>query len=152
MLSSLEAVVYFVNHEDSAHPSGYILLAPTSSHPTPEGYTREFARSLPEIDRLQATLVAQERAEWERDLAADESLMAARRSDVRDRLYARMVSSATSAYEREFIELYLQLREEKRARHRQRFLERSAFLTAREMDTPRGRQVYEERVNVERIG
>lgn len=152
MLSSLEAVVYFVNHEDSAHPAGYVLLAPTSSHPTPEGYSRELARSLPEIDRLQAILVSQERREWERELAADERLMEGRRADVRDRLYARMTSSTTSPYEREFIQLYLQLREDKRARHRQRFLERTAYLTAREMDTPRGRQVYEERVNVDRIG
>lgn len=153
MLSSLEAVVYFVNHEDPAHPSGYILLAPYSSFPTPEGYTRETARSLPEIDRLQRILQDQERREWEREYLADAEKMKARYEDVRQRLVARMVSSSTSPYERDYISEYLKLHDEKlRKKYREIFEHRVAYLWARENDTPRDRQVYEERVNVERIG
>lgn len=147
----VEPVFYFLNCSDAVRPRGYILLAPDSHMPAPEGYTREFAETLPDIDRLERTLQAQERAEWEREAQHDERLLAERRAAVRDRLYARLTSSSTDDYEREFIRLYLQLREDKRARHQQRYLERTTFLWARHNDTPKGRGVDEERVSLDRV-
>lgn len=150
-LGSLEPVVYYRNHRDPVHPPGFLMLAPYSDFPTPPGYTREAADSLAEVDKLQRTLIEQERRDAEADLLYNEVVMGAKRAEVYDRLRQRMVSSATTPYEREFIELYLKLGEEKRERHRQRFMERTMFLWAREMDTPKDRNVDDETVKLDRV-
>jgi len=144
-LGTLEPVFYFVNFRDPAHPPGYILLAPYTGCRPPDGYQSEYADTLAAVDRLQRTLQRQERQQWERELEGDETRMRARYDAIGDALRTKMVSSSTSAYEREFIALYLRLRDEKRDRHRQRFTERVCYLTAREFDTPRGRRVDSER-------
>lgn len=141
---SIEPVVYFINQ------SGHVLLAPYSAMATPDGYRREEAGTLGDVDKLQVLLVMQERRQWEREAAQEESLFGARLDAVRDRLYARMTSAGTGAYEKEFIRHYLQLRIEKRDKHRQRFEHREAFLWARENDTPKGRGVDKEEFHVER--
>ena len=150
-LGSLEAVIYFRNHRDTAHPPGFLMLAPYSDFPTPSGYTREAARTLREIDRLQFTLIEQERRAVEMDIAYEESILGRLQREVTDKLRQRMVSSATTPYERDFIEVYLQLREEKRDKHRQRFMERTMYLHARENDTPKNRDTNSERVSLDRI-
>jgi hypothetical protein len=63
-------------------------------------------------------------------------LIRASKAKVRDRLYAKMISSSTTPYEREFIRLYLELREEKREKYRQKFLGDQAYFIAREYDNP----------------
>lgn len=134
----IEPVIYF------HYLDGHLTLAPYSDFPTPEGAIREGADTLRDVDILQERLVAQERREWEREVEHDHNAFSGRMEAVRDRLYARMTSSATSEYEKEFIKLYLQLRNDKRAKHQQRWLERTAYLHAREFDTPRGREVDRE--------
>jgi hypothetical protein len=136
-LGQLSAIVYFENAD------GEIVLPPTTedaryfyeAHYRGKGYEIREAGTLAEVDRLQNRLVEAERRKNERAAEHDETISAARWREVGDRLRQRMVSSATTPYEREFIELYLKLREDKRDRHRQRWLERVSYLFAREMDS-----------------
>lgn len=151
-LGTLEPVVYFRNHRDPAHPEGFLMLAPYSEFPTPRGYSRETAETLSEVDRLQKILLEQEQRQWEAEAIYDEVVMGQRQRAVVDRLRTRMVSGATSPYERDFIEAYLALREDKREKYRQRWMERTAYLHAREYDTPKGRAVDDEGFRVDRIG
>lgn len=150
-LGTLEPVIFFKNYRDPAHPPGYLVLSPYSDFPTPPGYAREYADNLPDIDKLQKTLIEQERIAQESDIIYNEVIMGAKRKEIYDRLRSRMVSSSTTPYERDFIEAYLMLQDEKRDRHRQRFLERVMFLHAREMDTPRDRGVDSETVKLDRV-
>jgi hypothetical protein len=145
-LGSLSAVVYFKNHRDPAHPPGYLMLAPYSDFPTPSGYSRELARTLPDIDRLQKILCKQEREDFERDRLYDEVLVGAKQREITDKLRSRMVSSSTTPYDRDIIAAYLELKEEKRAKHAQRFMERNMYLHAREMDS-HGRPENAERID-----
>ena len=152
-LGTLEPVVYFVNHKDPAHPDGFIMLAPYTSYPTPEGYSRHEADTLAEVDKLQKQLMYQEATANERDYLYDQWLTGGKYQEVGDRLYARMTSSATSEYEKDFIKAYLQvIRPEKREIARQRWLERQCYLSARENDIPKGRRADEEAFKVDRIG
>jgi hypothetical protein len=150
-LGSLEAVIYFRNHRDPHHPPGHLMLSPYSDFPTPSGYTREAARTLGEIDKLQFTLIEQERRECEEEILHDEAILGRKQREVTDRLRQRMVSGATTPYERDFIEAYLQLQEQKRDKHRQRFMERTMYLHARENDTPKNRRTNDERVSLDRV-
>jgi len=137
-LGTLSPIVYFVNSaggdRDPAHPAGYLMLAPYSDFPTPHGYLREYAGTLREARVLQDRLIAQSREEWEREAEANHKLIDARRAEVRDRIYARMTSSSTSEYEREFLRLYLQLREDKQAKYDSLWMQRVAYLHALEND------------------
>jgi len=152
-LGTLSPIVYFVNSSggdrDPAHPAGYIMLAPYSEFPTPHGYLREYAGTLPDARRLQDRLIAQSREEWEREAELNHQLVDSRRAEVRDRIYARMTSSATSEYEKEFLRLYLQVREDKQAKYDQRWRERQAYLHALENDLG-DRRADSEEFNVER--
>lgn len=150
-LGTLEPVIFFRNHRDPAHPPGYLMLAPYSDFPTPSGYTREAAGTLADVDRLQRTLIEQERRDAEADALHDEAVLGRRYAEMTDKLRAKMVSSSTSAYDHDFIEAYLKVREERRERHRQRFMERTMFLHAREMDTPKDRAVDDETVKLDRV-
>lgn len=149
-LGSLDAPIYFVNHRDPAHPPGYIMMAPYSDFPTPDGYSREIADDLPSVDRLQKRLQQQEYREWEQEAERDMEGLRMRFAASRDRLYARMTSSSCSAHERDFIRGYLQLQDEKRDKHRVRFECRNAYLWARENDIAKGRQANEESFNADR--
>lgn len=139
----IESVIYFVN------ASGHILLAPYSEMATPDGYRRESANTLADVDKLQILLVTQARREWEREALHEEEVFGKRLDEVRDRLYARMTSNSTPVFEKDFLKLYLQLRIDKREKHRQRFREREAYLWARENDSP-GRDVAKEEFNSDR--
>src|SRR5580693_4489937 len=103
----------------------------------PEGYDRREANTLAEVDRLQKRLQEQtyrrQHSEWEHD----DATFAAARKSVIDSLHQRLASSVTTEYEREFIRAYIQLREEKRAKYRQRFVCDRAYLELRENDRPR---------------
>jgi hypothetical protein len=150
-LGSLEPVFYFVNHTDPTRPPGYLMLAPYSACPAPAGWSREYADTLPDVDRLQKRLQEQEframEAEGERSLNA----FRAKQDELRVKLHDKMVSSSTSPWERDFLRGYLMLAEERRAKYRQRFMERNMYLWARENDTPKDRRVDEEKVNLDRV-
>jgi len=73
----------------------------------------------------------------EHDLERMETISAQTRKAVRDRLVARMVSSSTTAYEREFIQHYLMLSDSKREEFRKRFMcDTVAYFEKRESDNP----------------
>lgn len=148
-----EAVIYFRNYRDPAHPVGYLMLAPYSDFPTPAGYERCGAESLSEVDKLQRVLIYQERASAQNEYFHDEATFGARQQAIRDRLYARMVSDSTSPYERDFIKSFLELRDEKkREKYAAAFEHRAMYLHARENDTPKNRRVDDESFRVDRIG
>lgn len=155
-LGTLSPIVYFVNSSgadrDPAHPPGYIMLAPYSDFPTPHGYLREYAGTLPDARRLNDRLVQQSRDEWEREAETNHNLVAAKRAEVRDRIVARMQRSDTTPYEREFLELYLQLRDDKAAKYDSIWNQRQAYLHALENDLGDRRADSEEfhpdRINV----
>lgn len=151
-LGSLDAPVYFINHRDPAHPPGYVMLAPYTEFRTPPGYSRETARTLADIDSLQRKLQEQEVRAAENDFFREQSIVAPKEQSVRDRMYARMVSSATTPYEREFISEWLKLRDEKkRKKYAEIFTQRNMFLYAREMDAAPNRAADDEKVNLDRI-
>ena len=140
-------VIYFV-HADNKR----ITLAPYTSFPTPYNHTREVANTLGEVSVLQRRLQEQERRDMEREYIQSESKMEALSQVIRDRLYARMASSATTEYERDYIRAWLELKDEKkRARYAEIFHLRQHYLWALEFDSARNRRSDEERVNTERI-
>lgn len=141
----IEPVIYF------RYPNGRVVLAPYSDMPTPQGCIREGADTLAQVDRLQERLLAQEREQWEREAERDAEKFGKLEEAVRDRIYARICSKETGEYEKEFLKLYLQLRDEKkREKYKKLYLQRTAYLWARENDTPKGRRVDEEVFNPER--
>jgi hypothetical protein len=150
-LGTLDQVEYFVNSRDPSHPPGYIILAPYSNAPLPNGYSREYADSISSVDRLQNQLLFQERRQWEREELHDTVLMGERQRKVVDSLKQKMVSSSTSPYERDWIAAYLQLREEKKEKHRKVFEQRTAYLWQTAHETPKGRFANEEKVNLDRM-
>ena len=150
-LGSASAIEYFLNRRSILRPIGYIMLAPYSGAPCPLGYTREFADSLSAVDRLQFTLLSQERAQWEREQVQEESLILARKKGIVDRLRTLMCSDSTSPYERDFIAAYLELAEEKRLKHRANYENRVAYLSVLAKECPPDRAPNEETVNLDRM-
>lgn len=98
------------------------------------GYELMEAATLKEIDRLQKELEEQDYRVNEHLLDKHENLMLAVRKQVRDRLNAKLSSSAYSAYEKDFIREYIRLRDDKRAKWRQKFTADTAYFMAREFD------------------
>jgi len=141
----IEPIIYFVNGTDPAHEPGFIMLAPYSDFPTPAGYRCEAAETLPEARKLEAQLVAQERRATELELLHDEASFQPKREAIRDKLYARMTSSATGEYEKEFLRLYMDLRDErKRRKYEELYLQRTSYLWALHHDLGSRRADVEE--------
>jgi hypothetical protein len=124
-------LVYFKSRD------GTISLPPTDDTPCPPGYMRCEANTLAEVDLLQRQLQQATYERCQRELRRDEEAFAESRERVRSSLTAKIASSATTEYEREFLRAYIQLREEKRDKYRQRFACDVAYLEMRENDRPR---------------
>lgn len=151
-LGSLSEVVYFKNSRDPNRPEGYLLLAPYSQCPAPYGYSREVARTLPEIDRLERTLVEQEVANAIAEHIREEAVFAERERLIRDRLLAIMHSGSSSQYEKDYSREWMNLRDEKkRKKYAEIFEHRAMHLYARHNDMPRNRDEGEEKVSLDRI-
>lgn len=103
--------------------------------PRYRGWEWREAGTLAEVDRLQKRLVDQEnvRANHMAYTVGDRSR--AIKDAVADNLRQRMCSSSTSAFERDFIGLYLKLREDKRDKYRDRLTEHNWYLWAREQNS-----------------
>lgn len=141
---SLEPVICFES------PSGYLILAPQQigegtalakkiyeERYHPQGWQwREFGQNgLHEIDALQKRLVGQELERNGQMLEVHGARREQVRSDIASSLRARMVSAGTSAFERDFIHYYLELREDsKRDKYRQALEHHNYYLWAREQD------------------
>jgi hypothetical protein len=125
----IDGPVYFVRRD------GKILLAPASDTQTPPGCDRRKVETLDELDHLQRILEQETRSQCQQEIERDQKVWYERRKEIRDRLLSRMNSSATSAYEREFIQLYLQISDDrKRDLYKQRFMCDQAYFMAREFD------------------
>ncbi len=135
-LGRLNPIVYFINSR------GEISLPPSTEaamymkdRMRAKGWEIQEADTLDKIDRLQTTMQNQARAANERNLMREEGALAGIRKSVRDRLVARMTSSETTPYEREFIQAYLMTRDDKREEYRKRFMQDQCYFEAREMNS-----------------
>lgn len=156
-LGTLDPVIYFHNRKKSTlteggtiiHlPNGHYMLPPVEvgkgtalakqffeQKYRHQGYEWCEAGTLRAVEQLQGRLVEQESAILEaQGLRMDNAREASRRQTTSN-LRQRMISSDCSAYEREFIQLWLQLDEEKRKKYTQRFTERNMYLFGLEMDS-----------------
>jgi hypothetical protein len=141
-LGNLRPTIYFEN------ASGHLVLAPEeigmgtalarriyeqrySSH----GYQWKETRTLNDVDILQKRLVEQEARIYAARGLSEEMSRERLWSETGDRMRARMTSAACTPYERDFIEIYLKMREEKRKVYQQRWTEYHDYLWAREMDS-----------------
>lgn len=137
-MGQLDPIVYFQNR------SGEIWLPPSTQQALAikdrmrdRGFELREANTLDKIDRLQKELQDQEYRKRERDCERLDLLRAQVRRGVRDRLVARMTSSSTRPYERDFIQAYLMLSDEKRETFRKRFMcDNIAYFEKRESDNP----------------
>lgn len=134
-LGTLDPIVYFINKDNMISlPPSTAVARQIKDRMSRKGWELREASTLDQIDRLQELMQRQEYAARQRHAQREEGLYAQARKSVRDRLYSRMTSSGTSAYEREFIQAYLMLADEKRSKYRNRFTADQAFFEAREMD------------------
>ena len=120
--------------------SGDIQLPPndeTYFTVCPPGYDRFEANTLDEVDRLQKELQAATYRRCQQEQMRDEVAFQESRKRVVDSLNAKLASAATTEYEKEFIRLYIQLRDEKREAYKKRFACDTAYLELRENDKPR---------------
>jgi hypothetical protein len=102
----------------------------------PAGFEWRETRTLAEVDTLQKRLVAQECERRRAQLDTHDEVRREVSRYVAGNLRARMVSAACSEFEKNFIRLYLELRDDaKRDKFRQRLLEHQSYLWAREMDS-----------------
>lgn len=125
----IDGPVYFV------HRDGHILLAPMSDSPTPPNCERRKVETLAELDQLQERLENDTKRQCQQEIERDQRVWANKRQQIRSNLLERMKSSKCSAYEREFIQLYLQISDErKREVYRNRFMADTAYFMAREFD------------------
>ncbi len=127
---------------------GRIYLPPDDETPCPKHCIEREANTLPEVDALQKRLQQETYEKCQRELMRDEDAFAAARQQTYDSLYTRMLSSATSEYEKEFLKYYLQVhRDEKRAEYQRRFLCDRAYFEQREFDKPKSREQIEEELD-----
>lgn len=150
-LGTLTPIVYFVAATPDVEGRHNILLAPYTSYPTPPGHTREEADTLAKVDALQRRLQEQEIRKLRAENLAIERASQLGRLRVYETLRARMLASDTSPMERDFIEAYLALREEKREANRRRWEEAQCYLHVREMDLG-SRAADSEEVNLDKLG
>jgi hypothetical protein len=116
---------------------GTVLLPPDDTTPCPADCLDREANTLTEVDALQRRLQQATNDRCQRELQHDEEAFASARQRVIDNIHAKLASSATSQYERDFLREYIKLREEKREKYRQRFACDVAYLEMRENDRPR---------------
>jgi hypothetical protein len=139
-LGSLEPVIFFQNAD------GYVILPPEEignrgiarmmyeRKYKDQGWEWKEADTLAEVDKLQARLVEQEVRESTERADRDDMRRETLWQNTGRRLRQRMTSSDCKPFERDFIADYLLLRESKREKYRQRWLEHQSYLWAREMD------------------
>lgn len=99
----------------------------------PQGYEWRETRNLQDVDALQRKLVEQELREANRRDAQDDYYKQECFRRTGSNLRQWMQSDSCTPYERDFIKLYLELRETKRDKYRQRWSEAQSYLWIREM-------------------
>lgn len=152
-LGTLRPVIYFENRKDPSKPLGYIMLSPETNTPNyyvPEGFETMEAGTLAEVTKLQKRLEQQEFDERDVELENYKQQFAEARKEKRAALVKLMLSSDTSEYDRQFIEAYLQVREERREKYEQRFAERTAYLNILAFDESHAQQAIIDKIGVDK--
>jgi len=133
----IKAIIYFENQQ------GVIKMLPTDEeahryrkYMKSLGFEMLFAESLHEARKLQKKLQQQLYQEQQNELTQDEMTTFHRRQAVRDRLVARMNSNACPVHEKDFIRMWLVVREQKHDLFRRRFTQQIGHLDALEFDNP----------------
>src|SRR5205807_737633 len=123
--------------------NGVILLIPSDEEARrfrkqmdKRGYILCAAETLAEARKLQKTLQEQMKREQELELAKDEAMTSIKREQVRARLTARMNSASCPEFERDFIALWLKMREHKHDLFKKKFTSELGHLDALEWDDP----------------
>jgi hypothetical protein len=127
------------------------MLSPETNTPnyyTPEGYEVMEAGTLAEVTKLQKRLEQQEFDERDIEVENYKQQFAEARKEKREALVKMMMSSDTSEYDRNFIEAYLQIREERREKYEQRFAERTAYLNVLAFDESKSQQAIIDKLEV----
>lgn len=131
----IKAIIYFENLR------GVVKMLPTDEeslrfrkYMKDLGFEMLAAETLAEARKLQGKLQNQLKLEQENELARDEQVTMYRRQQVRDRLYARMNSLSCNPVEREFIRMWLVVREQKHDLFRRRFTQQIGHLDGLEFD------------------
>jgi hypothetical protein len=119
---------------DLAHKA-YMLGKDRQGLPYKDHYLWCESGTLAEIDRLQKRLVSQELRE-KTAMAEDSAIRRERiKKQVRDAMRSTMISSSTSAWERDFIEAWFKLQDNKKDLYANALLNRNQFILAREYDS-----------------
>src|SRR5882724_6644671 len=92
------SVLYFVNK------SGYVIVAPDRSHPTPAGFEPRYCTTLAEIDSLTRKLNRQDTDMFSRLIAKDRAALIARHAQMKAKLDQRLLAIDCSPIERMFIQ------------------------------------------------
>lgn len=133
----IQAILYFRDK------NGKIMLLPSDEETKRfKGAMREFgyelyaAETLAEARKLQKEMQEQLYVEQQHELQKDEQMTAVRRQQIRDRLVARRNSSACDKVERDFIDMWLVIREQKHEVFKKRFTSQIGHFDALEFDNP----------------
>jgi hypothetical protein len=151
-MGTLTPVIYFLCS------AGHVVLAPYSSvtissceyqHPVTSlrcglPVHREGADTLTAIGQLERRLTAQENAKFAVEKAIDESTREEAVRRTRDNLCQKLYSSATPQAEKDFIRAWMDLQDEKRAKHASKYEAYSVYVHAAHYDS-HGRQPDDER-------
>lgn len=94
---TIEPVIYFENKR------GRVIVAPDTSHPTPEGYQRRECRTLAEVDALTRRVNAQDQAHFDDLMEKDRRIMQLKRESIKAKLSQRLLAIDCTPIERAFI-------------------------------------------------
>lgn len=137
-LGTLSPVIYFENAQGRIVLAGYDAGKPEQARKVfklrfePMGYQWREAGTLAAVDELQTRLADQLQRERAPGLERMLQNRAAVEAHIASNLRQKMISSSTSPWEREFIQLYLERRENRTEKFRQQFEHRAMYLNIRE--------------------
>lgn len=113
----------------------HIFEARYRNHPTEKWMWREWGCRMEDVDRLQKKLTEQEYRKNQQMLEVHHEMREAIRKRVADDLRQVMISSSTTPFERDFVSIYLELRDDaKRDKYRASLEHHQFYLWAREND------------------
>jgi len=133
----IKPILYFQNEK------GTVMMLPTDEethrfrkHMRNLGFEMYAAETLQQAEKLQKKLQDQLYNERQMELAKDEEMTRIRRQQVRDRLVTRRNSAACNQTEKDFIDMWLKVREQKHEIFKKKFTSEIGHLDALEFDNP----------------
>lgn len=142
-LGTLRPIIFYENRADENRPIGFVMLAPETDTPkyyVPKGFEVREAGTLADVTKLQKKLIEQDMLERDIELETYKQQSGPAREEKRKQLVKLMTSSDTSEDDKKFLEAYLQVREDRRAKYEQRFAERTAYLNILAFDESKAQQ------------